>query len=533
MPWWKLSLRPRKRKRTNNRTGFGTADAHRNVESAKRRRVNRVLVQLIMSEVFKPDLNGFRPFGPELKDILRNFVGDDYVGSDYSYYAFLLWFDRGEYLLCDDVLYLRAELDDGWYYWPPLVKKGSALTVAQAALALPDDASFAFCTEQFVNDMYGGYYVYSHRDWAEYIYSVSDFVELPGKRYHAKRNHIAKFLKNNVPVMSAITENDIDDVRAFERAWLAARDFDGKAEESANKEKSIVKCWIAAALSGDLVCDVLRIDGKLAGIAIGEILPSGNAVEMYEKADVAYEGIYSYLAREFAARNFADCKYLNRQEDMGLEGLRKSKLSYNPEFLLDKYILKPAKHVSDCYAERVGKFFSKEVKKQKLPPEKYVLTRLREEDFDEVYGFLERERGELKNKLFFLNYTEEELRGVLKNGYMAGARCDGELIATCAVDPDEEYGRKLAEICGEKDGRRYCEFSGIMTARKFRGMGVSSAVCRAVKEYAEINLSPCVLCAVVQFDNAPSLNNLAKMGFEPKVTRPYGEYTFTYLTLEV
>lgn len=485
-------------------------------------------------EQLNVDIDAFVPFDLALKDLLREYLqGSDYVGSDYSYYAYINWFEKGEYLAAGDVLYLRAYVDDGMYYWPPLIKKGSPVTVTQAVAALPDDVSFAFCTESFISETYGGYYIYTHRDWAEYIYKAEDFIALSGKRYHAKRNHIAKFRKAYSSSMSPITAEDMQDIAAFEKEWLEAKGFEGGAEESADRESAIVKGWLQAVLTGELVGDVLRVDGKIAGIAIGEITPSGNAIEMYEKADISYEGVYSYLAHEFAARNFSGCKYINRQEDMGLEGLRKSKLSYYPEFLLEKYVLKPAKHVSDCYAARTGKLFSKEVQKVKLPADKYDIRQLKDEEFDEVYGFLEREREGLKNKLFFLNYTPEELHGVLRDGYMAGAFVDGELAATCAVDFDREYGDKLAQICGEHNGRQYYEFSGIMTARKFRGMGVSSALCKHVMQKAVETLSPCILCAVVQFDNAPSLNNLKKLGFDAVTTKPYKEYTFTYLVKEI
>ena len=476
-------------------------------------------------------MSEFVPFDENLKEILADFLrGSGYVGSDYSYYAFICWFEKGEYLVTDDVLYLRAYVDDGVYYWPPLVKSGSSVTVEQAVLALPDDACFAFCTDKFVADTYGGYYVYTHRDWAEYIYKAGDFISLSGKRYHAKRNHIARFESSYKVSFDALCEGDLDDVARFESDWLAAREFDDKAEESAKREREIVRGWLNAALRGELFCDILRADGKIAGIAIGEIDSAGVGIEMYEKADTSFEGVYSYLANAFAKKHFSECEYINRQEDMGLEGLRKSKLSYYPEFLLEKYILKPAKHVSDCYAERTGRFFEKDTQKVKLSRDKYEFRVLGDEDFDTVYGFLEGEREQLKNKLFFLNYTPEELHGVLKCGGMSGAFFNGELVATCAYDTDKEYGDKLAEICGEKEGRQYYEFGGIMTARKMRGLGISGALCEEVLRRAKENLSPAVLCAVVQFDNSPSLNNLAKLGFRAVTTKPEREYTFTYLT---
>lgn len=484
------------------------------------------------AKLTKAQLDSFKPFDAALKGVTEEFLrGSDYTGSDFSYHAFLSWFEDGEYLVTPEVLYLRCRMDGEEYYWQPLPREGASVTRAKAALALPDDAMFAFCTEDFVNEMYGGYYIYTHRDWAEYIYDARDFIELPGKRFHAKRNHIAKFTRLYDYDISGIKADDREEIARFEAEWMAAKNFDGSARDSAEREREIVGGWLDAAVRGELRCDILRVGGKMVGIAIGEITPTGTGIEMYEKADASYEGVYSFLAHEFAARNFSSCRYINRQEDMGMEGLRKSKLSYNPAFLLQKYVLKPSSSVADCYAARTGRLLSKPVVRHSMPADKYDIVRLSDADFDRVWNFLVTEREGLRNKLFFLNYTEEELHGVLEGGGMFAAVRDGEIISTCAYDTDEEYGAKLAEICGG-EGRWY-ELGGIMTAARYRGLGISDRLTARVIEEARKMLSPATLCAVVQFDNAPSLGNLEKHGFVLRATRPAGEYTFSYLTLKI
>ncbi len=479
------------------------------------------------------ELASFKKFDLHLKKLVYDFIsGSNYVGSDYSYYAFMSWFDDGEYLIKGDVIYLRCHMDEEEYYWPPLINAKSVITQEEAARALLDGTQFAFCTEDFINAMYGGYCVYTHRDWAEYIYDASDFINLPGKRYHAKRNHIAKFKKLYNYEISPLKESDINEIKAFELEWLESKKYDAAALRSAEREGEMVEWWLKSALDGDLICDVLRVDGRLVGIGIGEILPSGTGIALYEKANTNYDGVYAFLANEFASRNFSKCRYINRQEDMGIEGLRKSKLSYNPAFLLQKYVLKPAVSVSECYAERTGRLLSKDLEIVKMSEDSYVIKKLSESDYDMVMSFLERERNALKNKLFFLNYTEAELMEVLSVSGMYGAFVGEDLIATCAYDTDPEYAAHLAKICGA-EGDYYYEFSGIMTAAAYRGKGVSGKLCAFVIDRAAEALLDATLCAVVQFDNVPSLNNLKKLGFTAKVTKPYKEYTFTYLTREI
>lgn len=473
----------------------------------------------------------FKKFDDSAKDRLDEYLkGKDFVGSDFSYNAFLLWFPDLEYAEENEAFYMRATMDDAKYYWRPLVKEGDGRTFADLYATCPDDACFAFLTKEDAEMLPPSEFaVYTDRDWSEYIYKSEDFIALKGKRYHAKRNHISKFSSLYDVEMRKLTEDDLDDVLAFENKWYDAHTFEGRYDESAKEEFRIVYSWYRSALNGELICDVLYADGNLVGVSIGEIMPSGNAVVLYEKADSEYEGVYSYLAHAFAERNFKDCPYINRQEDMGLEGLRKSKLSYYPEFLLHKYIAKRSIRALDD--DELPK--SKSTPRPENYSDIYYTRRLQKDDFDLVYSFLEKGIAGLSDKKFFMNYTPEELEGVLSNGYMLGEFDKEKLIATCAVDFDKNYGDKLAEICGDDGGVQYYELSGVMTDEEYRGRGISHLVTLQVIDYARTRLAPCVLCAVVQFDNVPSLENLKKFGFEEKGRKKFGEYDFKYLTLRL
>lgn len=478
----------------------------------------------------------FKPFEKNIqKHINKYLLNTNYVGSDYSYYAFLSWFDDIEYAEMYGVFFMRATMEGELYYWPPLISSDNTMSIKEAVAMLPEGASFAFCTEDFVDALYGKYRVYTNRDWSEYIYKTDDFISLSGKRYHSKRNHIKKFTANYKSTLKPLTADDADELVAFEKCWLDLHPFDGAYSDSALRESKIVEEWYRAALRGELICEVLRIDAKIAGVTIAEILPSRNAVVMYEKADINYEGVYSFLAHEFAAKNLAHCLYINRQEDMGLEGLRKSKMSYNPEFLLTKYILKPFNGATDC-EKRLPKSMSAPIIESKIDNAvgdlaDYSFKPLGADDFDLLATFYNRGIARLSDKKFFMNYTPDELRDVLENGYVLGAFFEGRPVSVCAFDPDKVFGKKLAQICGDDSGVQYFEFSGIMTDTQHRGKGLSREVCSRVIEYARQNYAPCVLCAAVQFDNHPSLCNLKKLGFEEKVRAIYKIYDFKYLTL--
>ena len=82
---------------------------------------------------------------------------------------------------------------------------------------------------------------------------------------------------------------------------------------------------------------LLRVGGKVIALTLGEPLNRRVFVTHFEKADTDYEGAYTMINRQFAVHRLADYEYINREEDMGLESLRKAKLSYHPDILLKKY----------------------------------------------------------------------------------------------------------------------------------------------------------------------------------------------------
>ncbi len=460
----------------------------------------------------------FKPLDAHALETIKDYLSrTHYLGSDYSYFAYMIWFDRVEYAEGDRALFLRAFFDGRLRYWQPLVKDGQ--TYRGAVEQLPPLCTFFCCSEEFAAEFSREYDSRYDRNYSEYIYLTEDFISLVGKRYNAKRNHVHKFKALYNYEMTPYTPAERGEVLEFEEEWFEAHRFENEnAEQSAMREREIMFAAIDATADGKTVCDLLRVDGKLVGFSVGERLSDECAVIIYEKADVAYDGIYSFLAHEFAARNFSDCKYINRQEDMGLEGLRKSKLSYCPEFLLDKYVLEPKIEAEqEIYTSVLG----------------YGVAKLGTEHFNLVMGFLQEGIASLDDKKFFLNYTDGELMGVLKDGHMLGAFDGSALIATVGVDLDREYGDKLAEICGDETGRQFYEFSGIMVKEEYRGRGIARALCGEAIAWARNTLAGSTLCAVVQKGNVPSERNLAGLGFKHSGRAPYKEYDFNYFTLEI
>ena len=169
-------------------------------------------------------------------------------------------------------------------------------------------------------------------DW-DYIYNSADLVELPGRRYHGKRNHLARFNELNAEY-SMITEKDFDDCITFSTLKYNDRSVH---DHSFLAEQFAINTYFNYYSELGLKGGIIRIDGKIAAFTIGDRLNDNTFCVHIEKADTQYSGIYAGINNCFAKSAAEGYKYINREEDLGIEGLRKAKQSYHPAFLLKKY----------------------------------------------------------------------------------------------------------------------------------------------------------------------------------------------------
>lgn len=184
------------------------------------------------------------------------------------------------------------------------------------------------------NDCSGMYEFMPDRDNFDYMYLSEDLAALQGKKFHAKRNHINKLLKDHAFEYKAYRDEDYDACVALHRRWTEQKS-DGCPE--GDEELIVVERALQNLEVLELVCGVLFIDGQLQAFSVGERAGDDMAIIHLEKANPDIQGAYALINREFVRHEFMDVKYINREEDMGIEGLRKAKLSYNPVFLLEKF----------------------------------------------------------------------------------------------------------------------------------------------------------------------------------------------------
>jgi hypothetical protein len=170
------------------------------------------------------------------------------------------------------------------------------------------------------------------RDNADYVYSASDLIGLKGRKYDGKRNHIKKFKGKYVYEYADITDRLIGDCIKLTETWYVTKN-DPSLEPDVIATKEALTHFTELGLKGSAIV----IDGSVRAFSIAEPLNPDTAVIHIEKYDPAYEGIPQIINQQLCEHVCGAYKYINREQDLGNQGIRRSKLSYNPVFILNKY----------------------------------------------------------------------------------------------------------------------------------------------------------------------------------------------------
>lgn len=181
------------------------------------------------------------------------------------------------------------------------------------------------------------------RDGFDYLYAIDRLADLGGKKLHAKRNHINRFIENNPTwVYEDITPATLPECLAMDKEWYRrSMEREGLAQErdlgdEGRALRLTMEHYNELGLEGGLI----RVYGEVVAFTMGDMLSSDTFDVHFEKAYGELQGAYAMINREFARRvreRHPQVKYLNREDDMGVEGLRKAKESYYPDEMVEKY----------------------------------------------------------------------------------------------------------------------------------------------------------------------------------------------------
>lgn len=181
------------------------------------------------------------------------------------------------------------------------------------------------------------FYFEADRDYADYLYLRTDLATLAGKKFQAKRNHLNKFRRTYTNYEYVpLTSDRIQECLDLEAEWCKVNNCD-QHEGTGNERRALIYAlhnFDALGLTGG----ILHVDGKIVAFTFGMPINQDTFGVHVEKADTTIDGAYTMINYEFANHIPEQYTYINREEDLGIEGLRKAKLSYQPVIILEKYM---------------------------------------------------------------------------------------------------------------------------------------------------------------------------------------------------
>jgi hypothetical protein len=175
------------------------------------------------------------------------------------------------------------------------------------------------------------------RSQCDYVYLTQDLIELKGRKYHRKRNHIKQFQEKYSYQYIPLTPEWIPQCLQLETEWCDLRHCEaspGLLNESVAIKEAFTHFEELGVKGGAIL-----INGKVEAFTLGDPLNSETVVIHIEKANPAYEGLYPTINQAFLENQWSGYTYVNREQDLGEEGLRKAKESYFPHHLVNKYVV--------------------------------------------------------------------------------------------------------------------------------------------------------------------------------------------------
>lgn len=292
---------------------------------------------------------------PRLEDkpwVDRLLAQADYRGCDYNFTNLFAWKDAYKMEIAQAqgflVTHVCARMGCSYLY-PAGAGDPGAVIRALAADAQERGAPLRLvCVtprqiEELERCFPGAFTFTADRDGFDYLYEIGRLAGLEGKKLHAKRNHINRFIENNPGWRyEEITPESLPECLEMDKQWYRR----SLQREGAAEEQDLGNEVVALRLAMEHYCGLglegglLRVEGRVVAFTMGDRLCSDTYDVHFEKAYSEIQGAYAMINREFARwvqAHHPEIRYLNREDDMGVEGLRKAKESYYPDLMVEKH----------------------------------------------------------------------------------------------------------------------------------------------------------------------------------------------------
>lgn len=290
----------------------------------------------------------FKRITPEDKEIFDSFYKYKDVKNCETAFANLCAYGfalNGEYAIIDNTLVTRVHFEFNkviCYHCP--IGEGDKVAIIKELISDAKDKGFTMkmmidCQDLFRENFCSQFTCEKRRDFFDYVYLRESLATLSGKKLQAKRNHVNKFMKTYNYEYLNIDSSNVDRCVDFANRWL---DFNIKENpengEGYKEELQVIKYFAENFDKLGMLGGAILVEGKMVAFTLGSKVNNQTFCTHIEKANKDYDGAYAIINKEFANHLPEEYIYINREEDIGLEGLRKAKLSYNPIELITKTV---------------------------------------------------------------------------------------------------------------------------------------------------------------------------------------------------
>lgn len=265
---------------------------------------------------------------------------------EYSFTNLFMWrkADHIQYSIFQEALIIKKRDSSGAYYFmqPIGYNRDNLKIIVDKLIEYIKEYKFHYLFKQaeadFLKDLTeccpNEFSIIEDRDSFDYIYDSSRLINLSGRKIKNQKNHYNNFIKNNVYRITNITEEEVNQCMRFSQQW-----FDKKGSEEGDliyEQKAIEELLQYRELF-NLKTLAVYVNGHISAFTIGEKINDNMAIIHIEKADSRINGLYNFLNKTFVEEYFSKVPFINREEDLGIDGLRMTKLAYKPVRLECKY----------------------------------------------------------------------------------------------------------------------------------------------------------------------------------------------------
>lgn len=284
----------------------------------------------------------FEPIQLERQDAYQKHLSQiSQIASDYSFINIWGWGEEYglEWAWQDGLVWIRQQLPHPAIWapvgdwravdWPAALKKAGAeaqfiIRVPQSLISILQETNVLSTDPE------------ETRDHWDYLYSIEELVTLKGNRFHKKKNLLNQFIKNYDHTYMPFGPQMIDQAMAMQEDWCAWRDCESN-DTLASENKAIARVLDAWDQLHGITGGALQVNEVMAAYTIAEKMPDNSLVIHFEKGCPDFKGSYQAINQMFLANSPEGPTLVNREQDIGDEGLRKAKLSYHPVDFIKKY----------------------------------------------------------------------------------------------------------------------------------------------------------------------------------------------------